>query len=120
MVEYRALVGAPHDHESAPSFNNAGAHPGKDSRVRGLWQRLLVIARRASDRCPRYPRPSAQDSQQQKKEFLECSTETATLSTHRLQLPVSPYQILAGTVIPAALITGIDSDLPGVGGEIVV
>ncbi|PLP97892.1 TrbI/VirB10 family protein [Cupriavidus pauculus] len=30
-----------------------------------------------------------------------------------LQLPASPYQVMAGTVIPAALVTGIQSDLPG-------
>lgn len=30
-----------------------------------------------------------------------------------VQKPVSPYQIMAGTVIAAALVTGIKSDLPG-------
>lgn len=30
-----------------------------------------------------------------------------------LELPISPYQVMAGTVIPAALVTGINSDLPG-------
>ncbi|MCQ4258188.1 TrbI/VirB10 family protein [Stutzerimonas stutzeri] len=30
-----------------------------------------------------------------------------------VQLPVSPYQLMAGTVIAAALVTGIKSDLPG-------
>ncbi len=28
-------------------------------------------------------------------------------------LQVSPYQVMAGTIIPAALVTGINSDLPG-------
>ena len=32
---------------------------------------------------------------------------------HALQTPVSPYQVMAGSVIAASLITGIDSDLPG-------
>ena len=36
-----------------------------------------------------------------------------TVSAHALQAPRSPYTVMAGTVIPAALITGIDSDLPG-------
>ena len=31
----------------------------------------------------------------------------------RLQLPASPYQVMAGTVIAGALVTGIKSDLPG-------
>src|SRR5581483_319082 len=37
---------------------------------------------------------------------------TATLDS-RLQAPVSPYELQAGTVVPALLITAINSDLPG-------
>ena len=32
---------------------------------------------------------------------------------HSLQRPVSPYQVMAGTIIPASLITRLNSDLPG-------
>jgi len=32
---------------------------------------------------------------------------------HGLQMPVSPYQVMAGTIIPASLVTGLNSDLPG-------
>ncbi|GJL95457.1 MAG: conjugal transfer protein TrbI [Hyphococcus sp.] len=32
---------------------------------------------------------------------------------HGLVDPVSPYQVMAGTIIPASLITGLNSDLPG-------
>ena len=32
---------------------------------------------------------------------------------HSLRVPVSPYQVMAGTIIPASLITGLNSDLPG-------
>ena len=39
----------------------------------------------------------------------------ATRNPGGLQLPASPYQVMAGTVIPAALVTGINSDLPGQG-----
>jgi len=55
----------------------------------------------------------SQNMQEQKQSFLDRATNAATRSTHALQLPASPYQIMAGTVIPAALITGINSDLPG-------
>jgi type IV secretion system protein VirB10 len=34
-------------------------------------------------------------------------------ATGTLQIPRSPYEVMAGTVIPAALLTGINSDLPG-------
>jgi type IV secretion system protein TrbI len=36
-----------------------------------------------------------------------------TVSTHRLEAPVSRYLLQAGSTIPAALVTGIRSDLPG-------
>jgi type IV secretory pathway VirB10-like protein len=39
--------------------------------------------------------------------------EQAIYNPHGLQHPESPYQVMAGTVISASLITGINSDLPG-------
>lgn len=44
---------------------------------------------------------------------MDRPSEAGTVSTHELQSPVSPYEVMAGTVVPAALITGINSDLPG-------
>lgn len=40
--------------------------------------------------------------------------KNAMSGEHRVQDPASPYQVMAGTIIPAALITGINSDLPGI------
>ena len=37
-----------------------------------------------------------------------------TTSAERLQAPVSPYILQAGAIIPAALVTGLRSDAPGV------
>ena len=51
--------------------------------------------------------------QDEKNAFLTRDGDAATLSAHPLQLPRAPYTVMAGTIIPAALITGIDSDLPG-------
>ena len=45
--------------------------------------------------------------------FLNGPADTRTVNDQRLQAPVSPYVIQAGAVIPAALITGLRSDLPG-------
>ncbi len=39
--------------------------------------------------------------------------DAATSNTGSLQPPASPYTVMAGTTIPAALVTGINSDLPG-------
>lgn len=41
------------------------------------------------------------------------ATETADVNPARLQPPASPYVVQAGAVIPAALVTGLRSDLPG-------
>ena len=40
-------------------------------------------------------------------------TNRETVSAERLRAPASPNIVQAGSIIPAALITGIRSDLPG-------
>lgn len=55
---------------------------------------------------------AVQNRQDQKEAFLQ-SGSTETRNTGHLQLPGSPYQVMAGTVIAGALVTGIQSDLPG-------
>jgi type IV secretory pathway VirB10-like protein len=55
---------------------------------------------------------AVQNRQDQKEQFLRPGT-MATRNTGDLQLPASPYQVMAGTVIAGALVTGIKSDLPG-------
>jgi len=56
----------------------------------------------------------AQPSDQSRKEaFLGNSVDVEIYNPHRIQEPISPYQVMAGTIIPASLITGLNSDLPG-------
>lgn len=45
--------------------------------------------------------------------FLNAGTDRLTVAPDRITSPASPYLLQAGSVIPAALITGIRSDLPG-------
>lgn len=54
--------------------------------------------------------PAAQDRQQA---FLDKATDKRTVSPDRVAAPTSANILQAGAVIPAALITGIRSDLPG-------
>jgi len=54
-----------------------------------------------------------QNRQHQKEAFMAKGGDTATSNTGSLQTPASPYTVMAGTIIPAALVTGINSDLPG-------
>jgi type IV secretory pathway VirB10-like protein len=56
---------------------------------------------------------TVQNRQDQKQAFVANGGDTATRNPASLQLPASPYQVMAGTIIPAALVTGINSDLPG-------
>ncbi|EGO93852.1 Conjugation TrbI-like protein [Acidiphilium sp. PM] len=51
--------------------------------------------------------------QGEKQAFLNNPVARSVYSPDRLQNPVSPYELMAGSVIPAALITGLNSDLPG-------
>lgn len=45
--------------------------------------------------------------------FLTGPVDRRTVSTDRIAPPASPYIVQAGAVIPAALMTGLRSDLPG-------
>ncbi len=54
-----------------------------------------------------------QNRQDQKEAFLAKGGDAATSNTGTLQAAASPYTVMAGTIIPAALVTGINSDLPG-------
>ena len=54
--------------------------------------------------------PTAQDKQLA---FLNVAADRRTVTPDRVAPPVSPFVLQAGAAIPAALITGIRSDLPG-------
>jgi type IV secretion system protein VirB10 len=51
--------------------------------------------------------------QDRKAAFVNGTVDRKTVSPDRLENPASRYVVQAGAVIPAALITGIRSDLPG-------
>jgi len=54
-----------------------------------------------------------QTTQDRQLAFLNAPVDRRTTSADRVTPPASPYVLQAGAVIPAALITGIRSDLPG-------
>ncbi|MBZ9956433.1 TrbI/VirB10 family protein [Mesorhizobium sp. B1-1-4] len=67
-------------------------------------------ARPTNDLASQIGQPNAQDRQLS---FLSGAADRRTLAPDRVTPPASPYVLQAGAVIPAALITGIRSDLPG-------
>ena len=71
--------------------------------------------------APGLPAPSGQEPAQQaaqgdqagKRAFMAQEANQRTVSVERLTAPASPNIVQAGSIIPAALITGVRSDLPG-------
>ena len=57
--------------------------------------------------------PAQQTAQDRQLAFLNAPVDRRTTSSDRVMAPASPFILQAGAVIPAALITGIRSDLPG-------
>ena len=57
--------------------------------------------------------PGALTAQDRQLAFLNAGVDRRTVSPDRVVGPASPYVLQTGAVIPAALITGIRSDLPG-------
>jgi len=54
-----------------------------------------------------------QNGQDRKLAFVNASVDRRTTSPDRVTAPASSYVVQAGNIIPASLITGIRSDLPG-------
>lgn len=48
-----------------------------------------------------------------KPEFVDRKGYGGIYNSHQVETPASPYQVMAGTVISASLVTGLKSDLPG-------
>ncbi|MEB0032764.1 TrbI/VirB10 family protein [Undibacterium sp. RTI2.1] len=94
--------------KAAPSPTAATAMPESVSAN----QPFNPMAPAAASAQPTDP-TAVQNRQDQKQAFVATGGDTATRNPASLQLPASPYQVMAGTIIPAALVTGINSDLPG-------
>ena len=56
---------------------------------------------------------ASQTAQDKKLAFLNAKPDGSIYNEHSLQKPVSPFTLMAGSIIPASLVTGLNSDLPG-------
>lgn len=55
-----------------------------------------------------------QNAQARKLEFASSNgLRSAIYNSHAIETPQSPYEVLAGSIIPASMVTGLNSDLPG-------
>ena len=62
---------------------------------------------------PATPAPTPAPTQGSKQAFLDQAGDRQTVSAHRLTPPASVNVLQAGSTIAAALVTGVQSDLPG-------
>jgi type IV secretion system protein VirB10 len=53
------------------------------------------------------------NGQGRKLDFLNGKADDAIYNPHALQQPISPFEVMAGSIISASLISGLNSDLPG-------
>jgi type IV secretion system protein TrbI len=67
----------------------------------------------ATKAAPSSDETFTQNGQDSKLLFANGPVDRRTTAPDRLSRPASPFVVQAGTIIPAALITGIRSDLPG-------
>ncbi len=76
--------------------------------------RPVAVAAETASELPA-PAQIADDpnGQQRKNAMVGKSNDRADVNPHRLIAPVSPWTLQAGSVIAASLITGLNSDLPG-------
>ena len=83
----------------------------------GRTQDLAALTAAATDRVRAQIEggaPGADVADQTRKlAFLKAGPEKDIYNPHGQQRPVSPYQLMAGTIIPASLVTGLNADLPG-------
>ena len=93
---------------SAPQVENAGSLP-----TDRFASELLALA--AGDKDVAAPPTGADKAnlQDRKIAFAGSKSDEAIYNPHRIEMPVSPYQVMAGSLISASLVTGINSDLPG-------
>jgi type IV secretory pathway VirB10-like protein len=114
QVFFRLQLKAP------PQENATRTEPASQSRsAPSAGDTGVLTALRAADQARALAagnlEPTGTDAaeSQRKLTFLRSGPEKEIYNPHGLQTPASPYQLMAGTVIAASLVTGLNSDLPG-------
>jgi type IV secretory pathway VirB10-like protein len=74
---------------------------------------LLALATRAGDASARRSPDANANFQDRKIAFADSRADDDIYNPHGIESPASPFQLMAGSLISASLVTGINSDLPG-------
>lgn len=88
------------------------ADPVYPDPAEALSSELLALAYGGGDGTSPLAGPDA-NLQSRKIAFASSSRDNEIYNPHDIEAPLSPYQIMAGTLVPASLVTAINSDLPG-------
>jgi type IV secretory pathway VirB10-like protein len=103
---FRRAVGSP---SGAPATKTASARPAAAAAP-------AFDAQQWADAFTREPDPTvAQNNQAEKRGFLDGSgvAEDEEVNPHLPGPPRSPFEVVAGSIVPAVLVTAASSDLPG-------
>jgi type IV secretory pathway VirB10-like protein len=108
-VRAQAAAQATAARAASPFFGGVASQGGMD-RESGAAE--VAASPDGASRARDVAEVSVQNGQGEKRQFAAASRADDYLA-NPLREPISPWEVKAGTVIPAALITAINSDLPG-------
>jgi len=91
----------------------ADSRPAYRDPALDLGSELLALAALPQGAPTGFAQPADSNLQSRKLAFAGEAAGSDIYNPHRVEDPASPYQVMAGTLIPASLVTGINSDLPG-------
>jgi len=83
------------------------------ARMSGLFFQTRAAPAVSGMMPPGLTGPAPTPETDPRRAFLNAAADRRTVAPDRVEAPASPWLLQAGSVIPAALITGIRSDLPG-------
>lgn len=114
--ELAALQRAEQDREAARQRLEQERDSARQAQVffgGGGGSAPATIALPLGNDAPASAAPAAPQQTDSRRAFLDRTSDRRTASPDRLNAPSHPHILQAGSIIPAALITGIRSDLPG-------
>ncbi len=115
--ELAALQRAEQEHEAARQRLEQERDSARQARVffggGGGGSAPATAALSLGGDAPATPTPEVTQQTDSRRAFLDRASDRRTASPDRLNAPADAHILQAGSIIPAALMTGIRSDLPG-------
>lgn len=108
-----AVVARQRAQQERDSARMSGVFLGGNADNTGTAIPSLALPDQGAPQAAQQQASAAQGDQAAKRAFMAQASSQRTVSTERLSAPASPNIVQAGSIVPAALITGIRSDLPG-------